>query len=256
MKATTKNLKVSPLHLIDIKVKVLMTISVIIGALLLSDALLLGVLFLITLIYALYMPRKKILLISYIFMTLVMGLSLCFVYGARYFYPKAREYIELGNLLAPFLRSGAAMNMVLAMTFTIKIQDMLKTLKGFKLPYVIYLPAAVMIRFIPSFTDDIRQIIETMKIRGFEFSIKSVFTNPSLMIRSCFLPLVYMSLRTADDLGISAELKGVGIGSSTKFKGQKLTRNDYLLLFFTLFLLISLIVIQFLFGGKFLAGVH
>lgn len=59
MKATTKNLKVSPLHLIDIKVKVLMTISVIIGALLLSDALLLGVLFLITLIYALYMPRKK-----------------------------------------------------------------------------------------------------------------------------------------------------------------------------------------------------
>ena len=256
MKATTKNLKVSPLHLIDIKVKVLMTISVIIGALLLSDALLLGVLFLITLIYALYMPRKKILLISYIFMTLVMGLSLCFVYGAGYFYPKAREYIELGNLLAPFLRSGAAMNMVLAMTFTIKIQDMLKTLKGFKLPYVIYLPAAVMIRFIPSFTDDIRQIIETMKISGFEFSIKSVFTNPSLMIRSCFLPLVYMSLRTADDLGISAELKGVGIGSSTKFKGQKLTRNDYLLLSFTLFLLISLIVIQFLFGGKFLAGVH
>ena len=58
------------------------------------------------------------------------------------------------------------MNVVMVLALTTRVEDLLGTLERLHLPFVVFLPAVVMLRFIPTFTNDIRQVWETLRIRG------------------------------------------------------------------------------------------
>ena len=100
------------------------------------------------------------------------------------------------------------MNTILPMAFTGRLQNILNGLQQLKLPFIIYLPAAVIIRFIPTFAGDVKQIWESLKIRGFKI-------NPIRTTRLLFTPLLFRALKTSDELGIAAELKGLHAGSNS-----------------------------------------
>lgn len=83
-------------------------------------------------------------------------------------------------------------------------------------PFCLYLPAAVMIRFIPTFLHDAKQVSETLRIRGWRMTPWNAFRHPVLLIRLVFTPLLFRSLKTSEELGIAAELKGLGYGEGMR----------------------------------------
>ena len=58
------------------------------------------------------------------------------------------------SLVVPFLRMATMLNVILPLAFSCRVQSLLTALKSLRLPFCLYLPAAVMIRFIPTFLHD------------------------------------------------------------------------------------------------------
>lgn len=169
----------------------------------------LGLLLGAALIYAWTVQRPRVLLIGHAALAAMWVVALGFLLAMHVLLPRTGE-MELVRLLTPFLRTAVMLNIVLAMALSTRIQAVLSTLKALRLPQCVSIPAAVMVRFIPSFIADIRQIAETLKTRGYRLSPLAVLRRPRLYTRLLFVPLVFRALRAADELGVAAELKGLG----------------------------------------------
>ena len=165
-------------------------------------------LFTTSLLYLFALGRYKLIFVSYAASLLMMALSVGFASVLALFIPSMGKSLELSSLCIPFLRALTVMNTILPMAFTGRLQNILNGLQQLKLPFIIYLPAAVIIRFIPTFAGDVKQIWESLKIRGFK-------TFSTQQTRLLFTPLLFRALKTSDELGIAAELKGLHAGSNS-----------------------------------------
>lgn len=169
------------------------------------------VLFASSLFYLLSIRRWKAMAIAYALLVAMMAIAAACTYILSLFAPAMP--FSLKALSVPFLRSADMLNVILPLALTNRIQELLTALKGLRLPFCIYIPTAVMIRFIPTFMNDIRQIAETLKIRGCHITASTMIRHPLLMLRLLFTPLLFRSLRTSEELGIAAELKGLEAGN-------------------------------------------
>jgi len=186
------------------------------------------VLFAGSLAYALSARRGRAIALAYAVMALMAGLASLCTWAISLLSP-AMPFQPRG-LAVPFLRGAVMMNVVLPLALTCRIQEMLSALKNLKLPFCIYIPAAVMIRFIPTFMNDIRQVAETLKIRGYRLCFGEMLRHPLMLLRLMFTPLLFRSLRTSEELGMAAELKGLEAKSRfVPMCGRPWTRNDTLL---------------------------
>ena len=153
------------------------------------------------------------------------GMAALFTFGISSLMPSMP--FSFKGLAVPFLRGAVMLNVVLPLALTSRIQALLTALKSLRLPFCIYIPGAVMIRFIPTFMNDIRQVAETLKIRGYRLGFGEMFRHPLMMLRLMFTPLLFRSLRTSEELGIAAELKGLEAGGRfVPFRGGAWTRRD------------------------------
>jgi energy-coupling factor transport system permease protein len=116
----------------------------------------------------------------------------------------------LAPFINPFLRIIVLANAVLALALSSRTREVMTALKSLKLPFFIYLPATVMIRFIPGFINDVRQIAQSMKTKGYSLNMVSLARHPILSMRLLFVPVVIRALRSSDELSVAAELKGLG----------------------------------------------
>ena len=247
----------SYLHQFDVRSKLFVSISCALTALFLSSLYSLCFLACCTLIYALLMNRVKVLMVSYLFMFLMMFISLSCVKGLILLYPSLdAQSMSSDKVVIPILRGIAAMNAVIPLALTIKIHKLLTALQSFHLPFVIYLPCAIMVRFIPAFINDIKQVFESLKIKGFKLSIKNIVLHPRLFLRLTFVPLVFLTLRTSDDLAIASELKGIGLRQNTCYKQNKFFCKDYTLICVFALLCILSLYLEKVTGGNFYFGVH
>ncbi len=187
------------------------------------------VLFVFSLAYAISIRRYRVLVLSYVAMGLMIAMaSLCtwsisLLVPFMPFSPK--------NLAVPFLRGAVMLNVVLPLALTCRLQALLTALKGLHLPFCVYIPGAVMIRFIPTFMNDIKQVAETLKIRGYNLGIGEMFRHPFMMLRLLFTPLLFRCLRSSEELGIAAELKGLEAGGRfIPFRASVWISSDTLLL--------------------------
>ena len=147
-------------------------------------------LFTTSLLYLFALGRYKLIFVSYAASLLMMTLSVGFASVLALFIPSMGKSLELSSLCIPFLRALTVMN-------------------------TIYLPAAVIIRFIPTFAGDVKQIWESLKIRGFKINPWQCTIHPIRTTRLLFTPLLFRALKTSDELGIAAELKGLHAGSNS-----------------------------------------
>lgn len=186
------------------------------------------VLFAASLLYALSIRRYRALLVAYAFLAVMMGVAVLFTLGISAVMPSMP--FSFRGLAVPFLRGTVMLNVVLPLALTSRIQELLTALKGLHLPFCIYIPGAVMIRFIPTFMNDIRQVAETLKIRGYNLGFGEMCRRPLMMLRLLFTPLLFRSLRTSEELGIAAELKGLDAGGRfVPFRGGSWSRRDTVL---------------------------
>ncbi len=213
---------------VDVRAKLIITFGTSIAAVAISSIYAQIVLLAASLIYAFYMRKPKVMALTYLFVN--------FMEGRSYF-----------ALTVPFMRMVTMVNVLLPLAFTTNIQSILTALKSFNLPLFIYIPVAVMIRFIPAFISDIKQIIESLATRGVDVSFTSFFKHPLLMGRYLFMPLLFRSLRASEELGIAAELKGIGLSDKVRpYKALNFTAND-------MFLVICFICIIF---AAFMVQIH
>lgn len=188
-----------------------------------------AVLFAFSAAYALGMRRPRLLLVCYGIVALMLLLALGCAALIRMVAP-AMPPVTFGTMLVPFLRLLVMVNVVLPMAFATRLQALLNSLKSFRLPFCLYIPLAVMIRFIPTFVADMRQIAEALRIRGYSLSWKQFLLHPVLTLRFVSVPLLFRSLKASEDLGVAAELKGLGAGRTLRpYRQPVWRRRDTLL---------------------------
>ncbi len=237
---------------LDVRTKILICLSMSVAIIFLKSTPALGFLSLISLAYTLNMGRYQVVAVCYIALCLMWLIAI----GVMRLMHMASPMIpvtEPVKMLIPFLRITVMLNTVLALALSSRVQTLLNALKSFRLPIWLYIPSAVMIRFIPSFIKDVNQIHEAMRIRGYSPNPFFILAHPRLSVRLLVAPIIFRALRSADDLGVAAELKGVGTSMTGAQKLESYTplkfkTRDALALAATLAALIVSGVIQAIYG--------
>ena len=194
---------------LDARAKMAISVMASVAVIILATPQALGLLLAASMAYALSLRQPRPLLISYAFLAVMWTVAFGFMLLMHALRPDP-EQAELGRLLVPFLRSAVMVNVILVMALSTRIQTVLTTLKSLRLHRCISIPAAVMVRFIPSFLSDVRQVCEALRTRGYLLTPGFVLRRPLLATRLIVVPMVFRALRAADELGIAAELKGLG----------------------------------------------
>lgn len=160
-------------------------------------------------VYALSLRRVRLLLVVYAAVGIMWILAMGMMTGLHALLPQAPA-ADLSRLPVPFLRTWVMINAALGLALSSRIQTILGALKTLRLPFCIYVPLALMVRFLPTFVEDVRQIAECIRTRGYPVSPLFPLRHPVLATRLLLMPLLFRSLRSSDELGMAAELKGLG----------------------------------------------
>lgn len=166
------------------------------------------VLFIFSAAYVFSMRRPLLVFAAYAGVAALLTLAYACALFIKKLFP-AMPSVTFTTMLVPFLRLMIMVNVILPLAFATRVQSLLGSLKSFRLPFCLYIPLTVMVRFIPTCIFDMKQIMEALQIRGFSLSPKQFILHPVLCIRFISVPLLFRSLKTSEDLGIAAELKGL-----------------------------------------------
>lgn len=204
----------SPLAALDARTKLALAAAAALAVLAASSLAAQAVLFAATLGYALLLRRPLLLALLYAALAAMMALAVLCGLAVSAFAPELSG-LSAKALVIPFLRGASAMNAVLALALTTKVESLLGALERLRLPFILFLPAAVMVRFIPTFLGDFRQAWEALRIRGWPMGPAMMAAHPVLSARLLFAPILFRALLSAESLGVAAELKGLRPGRRT-----------------------------------------
>ena len=107
------------------------------------------ILFAATLVYALLIERPKLLAVLYLLMAVMMSVAAGCGLAIEHWFPGFGG-LSIKSLVIPFLRGLSMMNAVMVLALTTRVEDLLATLERMHLPFCLFLPSAVMLRFIPT----------------------------------------------------------------------------------------------------------
>ena len=209
------------------------------------------ILFAATLVYALLIKRPKLLAVLYLLMAVMMAVAAGCGLAIEHWFPGFGG-LSIKSLVIPFLRGLSMMNAVMVLALTTRVEDLLATLERMHLPFCLFLPSAVMLRFIPTFANDIRQVWETLKIKG-----PAMLTlQPLLSARLILAPILFRALKSSETLGVASELKGLGAAKRTmRTDLRTMTTLDARLLSATILITILTIAAEVLFKNLFMTSV-
>jgi energy-coupling factor transport system permease protein len=229
---------------LDIRTKLALSLSASVAVIFLSHPAALGLPALASALYALSLHKTRLLVVVYAVVIAMWCAAVGMLVVLHALWP-ASPAVETAKLAAPFLRTCVMVNVAMALALSSRIQSLMAALKSLRLPFCIYIPLAVMIRFLPTFIEDVRQIIECIRTRGHRLTPVAVIAHPLLTLRLLLMPLLFRSLRSSDELGMAAELKGLGkVGRITPFKPARFGPNDLLMGCLSAAVLIAGLVMQ------------
>jgi energy-coupling factor transport system permease protein len=193
----------------------------------LSDPWALGFLFAVSAGYLLLEVKTGFIIKIYLLLALMTCLAALSVFVLYKLMPAMASSSRSINVLVPFERMAVMVNMVLAMAMKTGLAGLAKTLGSVYVPGVIRLPLIVMIRFIPTFFNDIKQLREAIRMRfrgrgGLLFWLR----RPLLWCRIFFMPLIVRLIRSGDELAVASELKGLSADTKLGSEGFSLRYAD------------------------------
>jgi energy-coupling factor transport system permease protein len=213
-------------HRLDVRTKVGIGLLTTLAVMWINAPAALAILAVASLPYVLFLRKWKILLVVFAAVLLMWCGAVAMMAGLHAIWP-ASPPLDLKKLQAPFLRTVVMVHVTLPLALSSRIQDVVAVLKALRLPFCIYVPLAVMIRFLPTFIEDVRQVHECLRTRGHRLTPITAIARPMLTLRLLVVPLIFRSLRSSDELGIAAELKGMGSGERmTPLKVPRFKRED------------------------------
>ncbi|MDR1044350.1 MAG: energy-coupling factor transporter transmembrane protein EcfT [Candidatus Adiutrix sp.] len=196
------------------------------AALIAGDPLALGLMLAASLLYLAAQVRPRVILAAYLALAVLAGLAAGCLWLMGFVFQALRN-ISLDAAVNPFLRLGLSVNLLLPLALHSRLTDLSGILNRLRLPGLIKLPLLVTIRFIPTFLNDLNQIREAVGLRfrgrgGLLFWAR----RPLLGWRVCFTPLVVRLIRSADELAVAAELKGLSAESDFGHRPPRLRPVD------------------------------
>ena len=118
------------------------------------------------------------------------------------------------------------------------ISEITMALERMRLPRGIILSIAVMFRYFPAIKDDFFVIIDSMKLKGLYTSKRSALLHPIRTMEFIIVPMLFKSLRTAEELSCAALIKGIeNTGKKTSYFDVKLRSIDLIFSFAALAIL-------------------
>jgi energy-coupling factor transport system permease protein len=198
---------------LDVRVRLMIALTISVVVLVLSHPISLGLLGMVGAFYMGMLRRWRVQLICYGAILALAVLSVLFLYTLQAFMPMMRGTGPT-QLIVPFLRMLALLHAVMPLALTICLRDVLSMMKSLRFPRALYLPLAVTIRFVPGLVNDLRQMRDCLRLRGYRGW--NLF-RPRLWL----LPVVFRCLHLTDELAIAAELKSVGYGRPAHPKGKR-----------------------------------
>ena len=106
------------------------------------------------------------------------------------------------------------------------------------LPKGSILSIAVMFRYFPSIKDDLFIIIDAMKLKGLYTSKRAVLIHPIRTMEFVLVPMLFKSLKTAEELSCAALVKGIeNTGHKTSYFDVRLRSVDLIFSFAALAIL-------------------
>ena len=89
------------------------------------------------------------------------------------------------------------------------ISEITMALDRMRLPRGVILSIAVMFRYFPAIKDDFLVIIDAMKLKGLYTSKRSAMLHPIRTMEFIIVPMLFKSLKTAEELSCAALVKGI-----------------------------------------------
>ena len=118
------------------------------------------------------------------------------------------------------------------------ISEITMALECMRLPRGIILSIAVMFRYFPSIKDDFFIIIDSMKLKGLYTSKRSALLHPIRTMEFIIVPMLFKSLRTAEELSCAALIKGIeNTGKKTSYFDVRIRSVDLIFSFAALAIL-------------------
>ena len=118
------------------------------------------------------------------------------------------------------------------------ISEITMALERMRLPRGIILSIAVMFRYFPSIKDDFFIIIDSMKLKGLYTSKRSAMLHLIKTMEFIIVPMLFKSLRTAEELSCAALIKGIeNTGKKTSYFDVRLRSVDLIFSFSALAIL-------------------
>ncbi len=245
---------VSLLHRLDVRTKMAVSLLASVAVVAFNHAGAMTVLAVASAVYALPSRRPGVFALAYLLVLCMWGVAIGMTAGMNLLIPKMPT-ADPARLLTPFLRTVVMLNVALALALSSRIQALLSALKTMRLPFCIYVPLAVMIRFLPAFIEDVRQIGECLRTRGHRLTFGYAVARPVLTVRLMMAPLLFRSLRSSDELGVAAELKGLGRARRiTPIAASDFSGVDLLIVGLALVAVSAASVLQILYGSG--GGLH
>lgn len=158
------------------------------------------------------------------------------------FLPQAIETIL--SIFTLFIRVMIPV-VLFASTFiaTTKVSELIAAMYSLKIPRSITITFAMVLRFFPTFSEEIHNIYDAMKLRGIALSWKNVFTRPVLILEAIAIPIVMRSASIAEELSASAVTRGIdNPAQRTSFIQLKVHAKDWMVL---CFFLVAFVVLFF-----------
>ncbi len=120
-----------------------------------------------------------------------------------------------------------------------------------KIPRSITITFAMVLRFFPTFSEEIHNIYDAMKLKGIALSWKNVFTRPVLILEAIAIPIVMRSASIAEELSASAVTRGIdNPAQRTSFIQLKVHAKDWMVLCFFLVAFVVLFFCKYQIYGR------
>lgn len=216
---------------LDMRTKIFVSLLASSCSVALADWRLLLAVNLLSFIYVLNLRRIKPVFAMYAATALMLGMAYCFIPAFAWIIKEIAPYIPetsrsgflnlaeilsaqgFATVLLPFMRISVSMNVFLALGLTFDNQEFIAVMRKMFLPRIVFIPLTVCCRFVPSFTDDIRQLYESLRVRRRRMNLFSLILSPMSFLRYVIIPVCVRTLRIADNLVLMCEVRRIGYSS-------------------------------------------
>lgn len=134
---------------------------------------------------------------------------------------------------------------------TTKVSELIAAMYSMRIPRSVTISFAMILRFFPTFGEEIHNIYNAMRLRGITVSFRNIFTRPMLLLEAMAVPIVMRSASIAEELSAFAVTRGIDNPSErTSFVILRIKKSDIAVLALFVILLVVLFFFKYQIYGR------